>query len=54
MKIMDQLKSATPDVLMVTGAGAVSYGIGMVYPPAGCVAAGIFLLVAGWLSAKGK
>ncbi len=54
MKIMDRLKSAQPDALMVAGACAVSYGIWMIYPPAGFVVGGVFLLVAGWLLAKAE
>lgn len=42
-----------PDALMVAGAAAVSCGAGMVYQPAGCVVAGLFLLAAGWLLARG-
>lgn len=42
-----------PDVLMAGGAGAVSYGAGLVYLPAGFVVSGLFLLAAGWLSARG-
>lgn len=42
-----------PDVLMAGGAGAVSYGASLVYLPAGFIVGGIFLLAAGWLSARG-
>lgn len=42
-----------PDGLMVCGAGAVAYGAGLVYPPAGYMVGGLFLLAAGWLTARG-
>lgn len=41
-----------PDALMVAGAGAVSFGAGQVYVPAGWIAAGIFALVAGILGSR--
>lgn len=43
-----------PDLLMVCGAGAVAYGAGLVYPPAGFIVGGLFLLAAGWLTARGS
>lgn len=43
-----------PDVLMVVGAGIVSFGVGMVYRPAGVITAGLFLLVAGVAWAGGR
>lgn len=45
--------TALPDALMVGGAGVVSYGAGLVYAPAGYIAAGVFALVAGWFLARG-
>lgn len=42
-----------PDALLVGGAGAVSFGAGMVYLPAGWIVGGVFALVAGYMSAKG-
>ena len=42
-----------PDGLMAGGAGAVSYGAGLVYVPAGWVVAGLFLMAAGYLAARG-
>jgi hypothetical protein len=42
-----------PDGLMVGGAGAVSYGAGLVYAPAGWMVAGVFLMAAGYLAARG-
>lgn len=60
MNIKDKLQAARavaagwlPDVLMVAGAGAVSYGSSMVYLPAGWMVGGVFALVAGWLTARG-
>lgn len=60
MRIAKQLKQGVsalsgwlPDALMVMGAGSVSYGAGLVYQPAQYVAAGVFLLAAGWLTARG-
>lgn len=61
MKLKEHLKKGAlaaagwiPDGLMVCGAGAVAYGAGMVYPPAGFVVGGLFLLAAGWLTARGS
>jgi len=42
-----------PDALLVGGAGAVSFGAGMVYLPAGWIVGGLFLLAVGWMAAKG-
>lgn len=42
-----------PDALMAAGAVAVSYGASLVYQPAGFIVGGLFLLVAGWLTARG-
>ena len=61
MKLKEHLKKGAlaaagwiPDGLMVVGAGAVAYGAGLVYPPAGFVVGGLFLLAAGWLTARGS
>jgi len=60
MKLTDHLASVRqavaaqiPDALMVGGAAAVSYGVGLVYAPGGWIVSGVFLLVAGWMLAKG-
>ncbi|MGO4304201.1 hypothetical protein [Cupriavidus sp. RAF12] len=60
MRITERLKAGAqvaagwlPDALMAAGAGSVSYGAGIVYQPAGYVSAGLFLLAAGWLAARG-
>jgi hypothetical protein len=42
-----------PDALMLAGAGAVSYGAGLVYAPAGWIVAGLFALVGGVILARG-
>ena len=42
-----------PDAGMVTGAGAISYGAGLIYVPAGWIVGGFFLLAVGWMAAKG-
>lgn len=41
-----------PDALMVAGAGGLSYGAWMVYPPAGFLVAGGLALGAGVVLAK--
>ncbi len=57
--MLDKLKSAvkraggwTPDALMLSGAGAISYGAGLMYLPAGFVVGGLLAIGAGYLSAK--
>lgn len=42
-----------PDALMVSGAAAVSGGVGMVHPASGVIVAGVFALLAGWLLSRG-
>jgi hypothetical protein len=58
---MNKLKSIAalaadwlPDALMIAGAGAVSFGAGRVYEPAGFIVAGVFLLVTGWYLSRGS
>lgn len=46
-------KAWLPDFLMVGGVGAMSYGAWMVYEPAGAIVAGVFMLIAGILLARG-
>lgn len=57
MSIKNELQviaaSWLPDVLMLAGAGAVSVGAGMVYPPAGWIVGGLFALIAGYMLARG-
>lgn len=47
-----QLASALPDVLLVAGAAVASYGAGLVYAPAGFIAAGLLLMAGGYLTAR--
>lgn len=42
-----------PDAGMVAGAGAISYGAGLIYVPAGWIVGGAFLLAVGCMAAKG-
>lgn len=42
-----------PDVLMLGGAAAVSYGASLVYLPAGWVVGGVFGLAGGVILARG-
>jgi len=42
-----------PDAMMIGGAGAISYGAGLVYPPAGYVVGGLLAVAAGWIVARG-
>lgn len=41
------------DAAGLAGAGLVSHGAWAIYPPAGWIAAGGFLLAGAWLSARG-
>lgn len=42
------------DLLMIWGAGCLSAGVGWIYPPAGLIAVGAFLIAGGVLWARGK
>jgi hypothetical protein len=60
MSMNDKLQAARavaaswlPDALMLAGAAGVSYGAGLVYPPAGWIVGGLFALSAGYLAARG-
>ena len=44
---------ALPDMLIIGGAGLVSYGAWLVYQPAGFTVSGLLCLAAGWLLARG-
>ena len=44
---MNNLKRLMPDLLLVAGAVAVSYGVWTVYAPAGFVVVGVFAIIAG-------
>lgn len=48
---MDKFITLLPDVLMVCGAGAISYGAGILHPAAGFMVAGVLLIAAGILAA---
>lgn len=50
---MKQLASLVPDLLMVGGAVAISFGAWMMYAPAGYVVGGLLSLVAGVIMARG-
>jgi hypothetical protein len=41
-----------PDVMLLLGAGLVSYGAYMIYAPAGFIVSGSFLILAGRLAAR--
>jgi hypothetical protein len=41
-----------PDVFLIAGAGAISYGAWLIYEPAGFVVAGLLALIAGVRMAK--
>jgi hypothetical protein len=45
------LSAAIPDALIVAGAGVLSYGAWLVYPPAGYLVAGGLMLVFGVMAA---
>jgi hypothetical protein len=49
---MKRIIDWTPDLLMVAGAGAVAYGAGLVYLPAGFIVGGLLVGMAGWLMAR--
>jgi len=42
-----------PDALMAGGAGAVAYGAGLIYPPAGWMVGGVLAIAGGVLLARG-
>lgn len=43
---MNKIKSALPDLMILAGAGAVSYGCWMAYNPMGYVVAGAMVIFA--------
>lgn len=43
-----------PDLLMLVGAGALSYGAWLIYPAAGYLVAGALLMIAGVMAARVK
>ncbi len=48
-----RLGDNVPDLLMVAGAAAVSYGAWLIHPAAGFITGGVLLLVAGVLASRG-
>lgn len=44
---MQKLTAAIPDVLMVAGSLALSYGAGLLHPAAGFATAGVLMIVGG-------
>lgn len=53
-KALSVVERDGPDALMVAGASVVSFGVGMIYQPAGVITAGLFLLAAGVAWAGGR
>lgn len=49
---MKKLIKMVPDALIVSGAGALSYGAGLLHPAAGFIAAGLLLLAGGIQAGK--
>jgi hypothetical protein len=49
---MKKLIKMVPDALIVCGAGALSYGAGLLHPAAGFIAAGLLLIVGGVCAAR--
>lgn len=49
---MKRIIDWTPDLLMVVGAGAVAYGSGLIYLPAGFIVGGLLAGAVGWLLAR--
>ena len=49
---MKKLITMIPDALIVSGAGALSYGAGLLHPAAGFIMAGVLLLVGGVSAAR--
>ena len=53
-KMLANAVESGPDALMVAGAAVISAGVGMIYPPAGVIAAGIFTLAVGLMWAGSR
>lgn len=49
-----RLTRRIPELMLLLGAGSVSSGVGMMYFPAGLIAAGLFLLAGAVLSMQGE
>lgn len=46
------MRDALTTTIEVTGAAAVSVGVGLIYAPLGVIAAGGFLIGIGWLAGR--
>ena len=53
-KVFKSLAAWSAEALMLAGAGAVSYGVALVFVPAGWIVAGGFLLGVAYLMARAK
>lgn len=51
--LIDAAASLLPDALMTAGGLVVSYGVYQIYAPAGYIVAGVLLIAAGVVAAKG-
>lgn len=49
---MKKLITAIPDALIVGGAGALSYGAGLLHPAAGFITVGLLLIAGGVFAAR--
>lgn len=49
-----RLHRSIPELMLTLGAASVSTGVGLIYFPAGLIAAGLFLLVGAALSMRGE
>jgi hypothetical protein len=48
---MNKLIKMVPDALIICGAGALSYGAGLLHPAAGFIVAGLSMIAGGALAA---
>jgi hypothetical protein len=46
------MKKILPDLLLLSGAGLLSYGSWLIYPPAGFVVGGILVLIQGVMMSR--
>lgn len=49
---MNKLITMVPDALIVSGAGALSYGAALLHPAAGFITAGVLLVIGGVFAAR--
>lgn len=52
-KLFGAIGALLPTALMIIGAAAVAAGIGLIYVPAGIIAAGVLTIISGILLIKG-